>query len=125
MQSGQRNKEIFYWALRVLFFTFSSTIFKVFVMRLNVSREFMFWAVICALNQCFTFTVWEQNVPWYLLQLKCLSITTSHLSQAWQCFFGGFPRRFLISQLYFKEKGFLYSILEMCIFESINVHLII
>lgn len=47
-------------------------------MMLNVSREFMFWPVFCTLNQCIAFTGWEQNVPWDLLQLKCLSITTSH-----------------------------------------------
>lgn len=94
-------------------------------MRFNVSREFMFWAVVCALNQCCAFTGWEQNVPWYLLQLKCLSVTTSHLPQAWQGFFGGLPRRLLVSQLYSKEKGFLYLILEMCSFESTNVHFIV
>lgn len=85
----------------------------------------MFWAVVCALNQCCAFTGWEQNVPWYLLQLKCLSITTSQLLQAWQRFFGGLPRRFLIPQLYSKEKGFLYLILGRWFFESTNVHFII
>lgn len=109
-------RKVFYWALRVLFFKFFPLFFKVFLMMLNVSREFMFWAVVCALNQCCAFTGWEQNVLWYLLQLKCLSITTSHLPQAWQRFFGGLPRRFLISQLCAEEKGFLYLILEMCFF---------
>lgn len=88
---------------------------------LNVSREFMFWAVVCALNQCCAFTDWEQNVPWYLLQLRCMSVTNSHLLQAWKHFFGGLPRRFLISQLYAEEKGFLYLILEMCFLESTNI----
>lgn len=39
--------------------------------------------------------------------------------------FGGIPRRFLISQLYSKEKGFLYLALEMCFFKSTHVHFII
>lgn len=125
MQSGQRSEGVFYWGLRVLFFSFFPCILKVFVMRLNVSRGFMFWAVFCTLNQCYAFTGWEQNVPWDLLQLKCLSITTSHLPQAWQHFFGGLPRRFWMSQLYAKEKGFLYLILEVLHLKSTNAHFII
>lgn len=121
MQTGQRSRGVFYWGLRVLFFS----LFKVFVMMLNVSRGFMFWAVFCMLNQCYAFTDWEQNVLWDLLQLKCLSVATSYLPQAWQCFFGGLPRRFLMSQLYAKEKSFLYLILEMLHLKSSNVHFII
>lgn len=94
-------------------------------MMLNVSRGFMFWPVFCTVNQCYAFTGWEQNVPSDLLQLKCLSITTSHLPQSWQHFVGGLPRRFLMSQLYAKEKGFLYLILDMLHLKSTNVHFII